>query len=63
MLGNFNYIESLFKKYYEAEPDNVSLKYESSIFCIKNKLKKPEEVLGFIEEYLSFNKDDQKVRL
>ena len=33
------------------------------MYCIKNKLKKAEEVLSLVEDYLSFHKDDSKVRL
>jgi hypothetical protein len=47
----------------EAEPSNVSLKYSYSMYCLRNRLKKAEEVLPYTEQYLSYNKDDQKVRL
>jgi len=33
------------------------------MFSIRNKLKRAQEILPFVEDYLSYNKSDQKVRL
>lgn len=63
LLGNYQYGEGIFKKCMEAEPSNVGLKYSYSMYCLRNKLKKAEEILPFVEQYLSYNKEDQKVRL
>jgi hypothetical protein len=47
----------------ETDPSNSDIKYSYAMYCIKNKLKRPEEVLPLVEMYLSFNKEDMKVRL
>lgn len=62
-MGNFSYGEDLLKKLIESEPTNVGLKYTYAMYCIKNNLKKAEDVLPFVEEYLSHNKNDQPVRM
>lgn len=58
VLADLKYGERLLKREIERDPSNADLKYSSAIYCVKNKLKQPEEVLSFIEEYLSSHKDD-----
>lgn len=53
----------MYKRFIDENPTNPEIKYNYSLYCIRNKLKKPEDTLPFLEEYLSFHKDDQKVRL
>ena len=47
-LGNLKYGEQLYKNLLESDPSNADIKYSYAIYCIKNKLKKPEEVLNFV---------------
>lgn len=62
-MGDFQYGEKLYKNLVESHPSDADIKYSYAIYCIKNNLKRPEEALPFIEQYLSLNKDDLKVRL
>ena len=63
ILGNYKYGETLYAKFIESNPSNVEVKYSYAMYCIKNRLKTAEEVLPQVEQYLSYNKDDMKVRL
>ena len=47
----------------EKDPTNADIKYSYAIYCVKNKLKKAEEILSLVEDYLAYHKDDLKVRL
>lgn len=63
VLGDVKYGEKLLKNLVDNDASDVSIKYSYAMYCIKNKLKKAEDVLSLVEDYLSFNKDDGKVRL
>lgn len=47
----------------DAEPTNVGLKHAYAMYCLRNRLRRAEEVLPLVEQYLSFHKDDQQARL
>jgi tetratricopeptide (TPR) repeat protein len=62
VLGDYKYGEKLYQSLINKNPSNVEIKYGYAIYCIQNKLKKAEDVLGYVEDYLSYNKDDLMVR-
>jgi hypothetical protein len=62
-LGNCQYGEAVLKKAMEADANNVGLKHTYAMYCLRNRLRRAEEVLPLVEQYLSFHKDDQQARL
>lgn len=62
-LGDSQYGEGILKKAMEAEAGNVGLKRTFAMYCLRNKLRRPDEVLPLLEQYLSYHKDDQQARL
>lgn len=65
LVSNFEYGQQMYRSAIAKEPNNYSLKYQYSIFCIKNGLNTVAEVLswGYIEQYLERNKQDKSMKL
>lgn len=64
MVGNYKYGEQMYKNGISKDPSNIRLKYQYSIFCIKNRLYPVSEIIswGYIEQYLEHNKDNKSVQ-
>lgn len=64
-MGNFEYGQNMYKTDIARNPQNSALKYQYSMFCIRNGFNTVSEVLGwgFIEQYLESNKKDDSVRV
>lgn len=55
----------MYKNAIAKDPNNINLKYQYSMFCLKNALNPVAEVLGwgYIEQYLENNKNSKNAKI
>lgn len=65
MVGNYGYGQEMYKNAIAKDPNNINLKYQYSMFCLKNALNPVAEVLGwgYIEQYLENNKNSKNAKI